>query len=165
MSKFADLYVDDAYRLSPVEALAWQPSEWCEFKVEDLISNLKAVQYALTIPRRLGDVSAAELGRDKRRLRKLSHTLQTLIGLWGAMCPEVELNLNGNISPERRKAGAQLQMERYLAEQIDKATLHRSMFATRALQTGNRTAANRGCRYYTRELADYERILALPLAG
>ncbi len=166
VSKFADLWVDEAYRL-PLEDLPyWTVQEWCEFKIADVVDDFKAVMYASQIPRRLGgNVTAPELGRDKRQCRKLMHSLRRTAERWGSLCPAVELYLEGGIPPRLKKAGAQMQMERWLTDQIDKATLHRAMFATRALQVGSRSAANKGARFYTQEIDDYRRILALPLAG
>lgn len=152
---------DNRYRLTPEEATHWSPEEWCEHKVAELVDRYKAVSHAKTIPRRIGRVTPQELALDKRRLRKLAYTFQTLAKRWAELCPAVEVDLGGGIPPDLRKFGAQMEVERTLADWIDAATLHRSIFVTRALQVGARSYANRGARYYTQEINDLQRILGL----
>ena len=161
MGSFADEFVEERYRLTPDEAAAWTPELWCELKVANLIDRYKAVSYAATIPRRVGQVTPQELGLDKRRMRKLAYAHKNLAIQWGQMCDAVTVDLTGPVPADLRKLGAQMEVERTLADWIDAATLHRSIFSTRALQIGARSLANKGARYYTQEIKDLERVRAL----
>lgn len=158
---YPDQWVDSRHKLSPEKILVWDFEDWCFRKIQDLNRQYRQVAYALEIPRRLGGAaSSKELGLDKRRIRKIMFSCLSLDDKWRSLCKLASFEIS-TLTSEEKKYGAQLVVEEFLHESIEAATLQRSIFSTRVIQSGRRSLANKGCRYYSQEIDNCERILSL----
>jgi len=113
---------------SGIDTSGVESREYLETEELERISQLLAtVIFAGSIPRRLGgDATDEELALDKKRARRVAHALQSSIKGWTKRYTLPD-------SQEIRRAGAQLDWERFRIEHATKAQERLRLLATWAI--------------------------------
>lgn len=163
MTNFADQYLDPAFSLTPALLDVWTVAAETEAKLGYLADDLKALTWAVGIPRRLGRAAKGDaLAQDKKRLKAGAHLLRGLIEGWAVHCPGWDLgSLDLDAVPlDLQQRGAQLVWEEWVTGRVELATWDRSRMVTVALQAGERRWANAAANLLTREILELGRLAA-----
>lgn len=156
---YAEKYVDPAFKMSEDDFKNWSVNKMVTLEQDRLVGLATVLWVAAEIPRRLGDVTAEDLAKDKKDLRKLVRVYEGLHKRWGTIDNRVYEPPLVSPTPEQRKIGAQIDTAEFGLEQRAAATLLRSVNVTALAQLGLKKVANRVAAAYDVEIGELQRIL------